>query len=75
MSGSGYPVGGGKRTKNDGRGIILPGEASSASTVFGVRGVDGVGVAVSTPTDEAWEGNRRETALGDHGPGQRAMHL
>ena len=60
---------------DDRRGIILPVETASESKVFGVRGGDGVGVDGSPPTDVAREGNGRETALGEHGPRQRATHL
>ena len=41
-----------------GRGIILPGEIESESTVFRVRGVNGVGVSDIPPADVAREGNR-----------------
>ena len=75
VSGGGHPVGGGIQTKNNGRGIILPGEIASASTFFRVGGVDTIGVDGSTPTYEEWEGNMRETALRNHGPRQRATHL
>ena len=68
MSGRGHPVGGGIIKADDGRGIILPGDTVSESTVFRVQGRYGVWVSGSTPTDAAQGGNWRETALGDHNP-------
>ena len=75
VSGSSHPVGGGIQTADDRRRIIPPGETASESTVSGVRGGDGVGVAVSPPKDTAQEGNAREMSLGYHGPRRRATHL
>ena len=60
---------------DDRRGIILLGETVSTSTVFGVRGVYGVGVAGIPHTDEAQEGNRREVALRDHGHQRISTYL
>ena len=68
MSGSGHPFGGGIQTEDDRRRIILPVETEIESTVFGVRGGYGVGVAGIPPTDSARERNRRETALGEQPP-------
>ena len=45
----------------EGRRTVLPGETVGASTVFGVRVVDGVGFSGSPPTDASREGNERET--------------
>ena len=75
MLGSRHPVGGGVQEADDGHVIIIPGEAASESAVFGVWGGDGVGVAVSPPTDSTQEDCGRETELGDHGLQQRATNL
>ena len=56
LSGSGYPVGGGVQAADAGRGTIIPGEAVSQGAVLGVWGVNGVGIAVSPPTDSEREG-------------------
>ena len=40
MPGDGYPVGGGVRVKNDGRGALLPGAAEGTGAVQGVQGGD-----------------------------------
>ena len=50
VSDSRHPVGGGIRTADDRRGIILPGETASESTGFGLWGGDDVGVTGSPHT-------------------------
>ena len=75
VSGSGYSVGGGIKTLDDGRGIILPIEIAIESTVFGVRGGDAVGFTGIPYTDADREDNGRETALEYRGPQKRAIHL
>ena len=60
---------------DDRRGIILPGEIASESTVFRVQGVNGVGVSDIPPLDVAREGNRGEMSLGYQFLHQRATHL
>ena len=68
VSGRSHPVGGVIQAADEGRGIIIPVEAASESTVFRVLGVYGDGVSGSPPIDSAQEGAGRETALGYHGP-------
>ena len=53
LPGSRYPVGGGKRAADDGRGYIIPVEEEIKGEVFGVWGGNGGGVAGSTLTDAA----------------------
>ena len=57
------------------RGDILPREVESQVAVYGVWVVDGDRVDGFTSTDTAREGIRRESALGDHIPCQRATDL
>ena len=75
VSGSRHPVEGSIQRADDRIMIILTRETVSESTVFGVRGGDAVGVAGSTTTESAQEGNGREMALGDHVHRQRDTHL
>ena len=49
VSDSRHPVGGGIRTADDRRGIILPGETESDITVFGVQGEYGIEVTDIPP--------------------------
>ena len=75
LLGSGHPVGGGVRAADDRRAIIIPGEAASQGAVFGVWGLDGVGVDGIPPTYTSQEGSGREMALVVHGPRRRALSL
>ena len=59
MSGSRHPVGGGVKAADDGRRIIIPGAEAGESSVFGVWGGYGVGVAGIPPTDKKQEGSIR----------------
>ena len=75
MSGIVHPVEGDIRAVDDGRSIIIPEEAESQGSVFGVWGVCGVGVAGIPSTDAAREVSGREAALGDHAPRRISMNL
>ena len=60
---------------NDWRGGFLPVDTTCPGTVHVVRGGDYARVSDSPYIDASWEGKRRDTALGDHGPQRRAMQL
>ena len=75
LLGSGHLVGGGVRAADDRRAIIIPGEAASQGAVFGVWGLDGVGVDGIPPTYTSQEGSGGEMALVGHGPRRRALSL
>ena len=75
MPGSGHPVEGGLRAADDGRRIVIPGEAASQGAVFGVLGGYVIGVAGIPPKYLAQGVRVRETTLGDHAPRRRDTKL
>ena len=54
LSGSGYPIGGGIRASDDGRGAIISREVESQGGVFGVLGGNVGRVSGITSTYTAW---------------------
>ena len=75
VPGSGNTVRGGVQATDDSSRSFLIVDTACMGTVHGVRGGYGNRVTDIPSTDAAQEGNRWETALGNHGPRQRAMHL